>query len=90
MLELVTVIAALPASAHGNTVGIALRDKVGAGSDRAKKTAKKAASTRRSRMRRPNATRPSQRVLRDASLSIGIRILERSPKDKAFLPQPKR
>lgn len=77
MLGLVIAVVVLAASAHENAVGIALLDKVAADSDRVEKALVDQGFK--------NAV-----VEHGASLGIDVEVVERNPKDKGFVPQPKR
>lgn len=79
MLGLVIAVVVLAASAHENAAGVALLDKVAADSDRVEKALVDLGFK--------NAV-----VEHGASLGIDVdvEVGERDPKDKGFVPQPKR
>nr|WP_084464234.1 transposase [Microtetraspora fusca] len=79
VLGLVIAVVALAASAHENTAGIALLDRVAA--------ATPPGSVRTALVDQgfKNAV-----VTHGATLGIAVEIVERNPADKGFVPQPKR
>lgn len=77
VLGLVIAVVVLAASAHENTSGIALLDRVAAQSD----TVKKALVDQGFK---------SSVVAHGVALGIDVEIVERNPADRGFVPQPKR
>jgi transposase len=77
VLGLVIAVVVLAASAHENTAGIALLNRVAAQTD----TVKKALVDQGFK---------NTVVAHGASLGIDVEIVERNPADKGFVPQPKR
>jgi transposase len=78
VLGLVIAVVMLAASAHDNTAGIALLDRVAAGTEG---TVTKALADQGFK----NAV-----VAHGAGLGIDVEIIERNPTDNGFVPQPKR
>ncbi|MEO3863909.1 IS5 family transposase [Acrocarpospora sp. B8E8] len=78
VLGLVIAVVVLAASAHENTAGIALLDRVAAGTDGA---VTKALADQGFK---------NTVVAYGAGLGIDVEIVERNPADKGFVPQPKR
>jgi hypothetical protein len=77
VLGLVIAVVVLAASAHENTAGIALLDKV-------------AANTGTVSTALVDQGFKSQVAAHGATLGIGVQVVERNPADRGFVPQPKR
>ncbi|WP_182875227.1 IS5 family transposase [Microbispora sp. H10670] len=79
VLGLVIAVVVLAASAHDNAAGIALLDRV-------------AAATPPGSVRTAMADQGFKNTVADhgAALGIDVRVVERNPTDKGFVPQPKR